>query len=273
MTNIFPLNYSTKTTPDGTDVVWSSDAVTNFNLTISSIALYTLTNATTDDLYEWSVNKYYTTARVEADTIWKADKNNVLELDNTTPYTPTLDYHPVTKDYVDNMSIPYASETQAWVVEKATITETMNWTANKYPDASSIRSVYTPRSYTAPISLTGGWNGSFSITHSLWVIPSSVTIYILNTTTDTEWIRPIWFASSILWGSITNSGVKLGTTWNIDSTISNWFYQVITDDSPLETYYFSVTWLHTTSITISRRLTGTNPSDAPTIDALIQINY
>ena len=34
-----------------------------------------------------------------ADT--KADKVNVLELDNTTPYVPTLDYHPATKQYVD----------------------------------------------------------------------------------------------------------------------------------------------------------------------------
>lgn len=32
----------------------------------------------------------------------KADKNNVLELDNTDSYTPTLDYHPATKKYVDD---------------------------------------------------------------------------------------------------------------------------------------------------------------------------
>ncbi len=104
MSNIFPTNYDPKTTPDGTDVVWSSDAVTNFNLTISSIALYTLTNATTDDLDEWSVNKYYTEARVDANStvVSKANKSNVIEKDSTTPYTPTLDTHPVNKGYVDN---------------------------------------------------------------------------------------------------------------------------------------------------------------------------
>jgi hypothetical protein len=31
----------------------------------------------------------------------KADKSNVLELDNTTPFTPTADNHPATKAYVD----------------------------------------------------------------------------------------------------------------------------------------------------------------------------
>ena len=109
MTNIFPTDYSTKWTPDWTDVVWSSDAVTNFNLTIASIALYTLTNSDTDSLSEWVTNLYYTEARVTSNTtvVWlwntKADKTNVLELDNTTPYTPTLPYHPVTKDYSDNM--------------------------------------------------------------------------------------------------------------------------------------------------------------------------
>ena len=41
-----------------------------------------------------------TAAREAADSL-KADKSNVLELDNTTPFTPTTDYHPATKAYVD----------------------------------------------------------------------------------------------------------------------------------------------------------------------------
>jgi len=32
----------------------------------------------------------------------KANKDNVLQLDNTTPYVPTADYHPSTKKYVDD---------------------------------------------------------------------------------------------------------------------------------------------------------------------------
>lgn len=34
----------------------------------------------------------------------KADKVNVLEKDNTTPYSPTADYHPATKAYVDSLT-------------------------------------------------------------------------------------------------------------------------------------------------------------------------
>ena len=43
---------------------------------------------------------YYAT-KAYADT--KADKSNVLELDNTTAYTPSEDYHPATKKYVDDV--------------------------------------------------------------------------------------------------------------------------------------------------------------------------
>lgn len=44
---------------------------------------------------------YYATKEY-ADT--KADKVNVLELNNTIPYEPTEDYHPTTKKYVDTLS-------------------------------------------------------------------------------------------------------------------------------------------------------------------------
>jgi hypothetical protein len=34
----------------------------------------------------------------------KADKTNVLQLNNTTPFDPTSDYHPATKKYVDSLT-------------------------------------------------------------------------------------------------------------------------------------------------------------------------
>ena len=43
---------------------------------------------------------YYAT-KAEVDT--KADKDNVLQLDNTVAYIPTQDYHPATKEYVDSL--------------------------------------------------------------------------------------------------------------------------------------------------------------------------
>lgn len=121
---VFPTWYTSKAIPDWTDVVWSSDAIINFNLTVASIALYTMTNNSTTDLLE-GTNLYYTEARVTANTtvVAKADKTNVLELDNAAVYTPTADYHPATKKYVDDNPVPSATETSEWIVERATDAE------------------------------------------------------------------------------------------------------------------------------------------------------
>lgn len=47
----------------------------------------------------------YSTSEVDADLALKADKSNVLQLDNTATYTPSSNYHPATKKYVDDNSI------------------------------------------------------------------------------------------------------------------------------------------------------------------------
>ena len=58
----------------------------------------TVLHSANSTLFNGQPASYYATKEY-ADT--KADKVNVLELDNTTPYVPTLDYHPATKQYVD----------------------------------------------------------------------------------------------------------------------------------------------------------------------------
>lgn len=106
------------------------------------------TDRTTDNLTEWATNLYLNETNLwNSTTIQnlqndKADKSNVLELDNTTAYIPTADYHPATKNYVDNMSIPLATETTPWIVEKATTTEVEDGAADKYPDAQSVYNTY-----------------------------------------------------------------------------------------------------------------------------------
>jgi len=131
MWNVFPDNFTTKTTPVAWDKVMGYDSVSleNKNLTVDWIATTAFSDRTTDNLIEWT-NEYYTEAKVTANTtvVWKADKTNVLELDNTTPFTPTADYHPVTKKYLDDSPYPTASETVAWIVEIATDTEVSTWT-------------------------------------------------------------------------------------------------------------------------------------------------
>ena len=112
--NIFPTNYTEKAIPDWTDVVWSSDAVINFNLTVASIALYTLTNADTDDLSEWTTNLYASETNLWNSTIIQAkqDVSNlssdmVADVWSTTKYPSVL----ATQNAIDNYSLPDATET------------------------------------------------------------------------------------------------------------------------------------------------------------------
>jgi hypothetical protein len=46
-------------------------------------------------------------SKLDTDTAFglKADKSDVLQLDNTTPYTPTASTHPATKGYVDGLAV------------------------------------------------------------------------------------------------------------------------------------------------------------------------
>lgn len=127
---IVPTWYTNKATPVDNDSLWGydSEAVENKNFLFSAIQTYVLNWLTTTDVSEWT-NLYYTDARVDANSTvtWKADKTNVLELDNTTVYTPTLDYHPVTKKYVDEQPSPDASETVKGIAEIANATEASAW--------------------------------------------------------------------------------------------------------------------------------------------------
>ena len=82
----------------GTSQPWSdvpnTDAVTSINGMLGNVIL------TAEEIpfgAESDVDEEL--KRLETD---KADKDNVLELDNTTAYTPTADYHPCTKAYTDS---------------------------------------------------------------------------------------------------------------------------------------------------------------------------
>lgn len=135
MSNIFPTNYTDKWSASASDKVWASDTVTNFNITVDEIGDRNFFDRTTSNLLEWS-NLYYTDTRVanapavsaiESDISDiqsdKADKTNVLELNNTTPYTPTADYHPATKKWVEDQPYPQASTTTEGIIEQATTAE------------------------------------------------------------------------------------------------------------------------------------------------------
>ncbi len=139
----FPTWYTDKTTLTAWDKVFWYDSETgtpsidwNKNFTLLSIYNYIISTISTTDVTEWD-NLYYTEARVTANStvvgLWtnvntRALKTNVLELDNTTSYTPTADYHPVTKKFLEDQPYPNATTSQKWVVELATDAEALAWT-------------------------------------------------------------------------------------------------------------------------------------------------
>lgn len=115
--SVVPTWYPNKTTPVDNDSLWGYDSVwiANVNFLFSSIKNYLTNSITTTDIDEWD-NLYYTETRVQwsPSLALKADKTKVLELDNTTPYVPTLSTHPATKGYVDGLVVPTkASQSEA----------------------------------------------------------------------------------------------------------------------------------------------------------------
>jgi hypothetical protein len=215
--NIFPTNYSTKATPDWTDVVWSSDAVTNFNLTIASIALYTLTNSTTDDVVEWTTNLYYTTARVTTDTAWKADKTNVLEKDNTTAYTPTEDYHPATKLYVDWMwtNINWLTQKTNPVDADEFIIYDSVWLENKKTTLWNIKTELE-NLYVFP------WNTTTY--YSQWSVSVPLSWQTFSYTFTKSWTYKVSYSISQSWA---------GSWWNFSIDIDSNIYPIWSTDSIL----------------------------------------
>jgi len=121
--SVVPTWYPNKAAPVDNDSLWGYDSewVANANFTLLALLWYFTSNITTSDISEWT-NLYYTEDRVTANStvVWlgntKADKTNVLELDNTDAYTPTADTHPATKGYVDNQWININ-----WLTEESAI--------------------------------------------------------------------------------------------------------------------------------------------------------
>ena len=109
MTNIFPTDYPNKPTADTNDVMFASDWVTNFNLSVWNVATRAFQNKTTTDLAEWT-NLYYTDARTLAVAVgldWDDTINDVKTFTSSPIVpTPTTDTQVANKAYVDAQGIP-----------------------------------------------------------------------------------------------------------------------------------------------------------------------
>jgi hypothetical protein len=87
----------------------------------------------------------------------KADKSNVLELDNTTPFTPDADYEPSTKKYVDDgLALKAIKPTN-----EATATDGQFLRSNG-DGTSTFEDVIVASALTANVNITVGSGGNYS---------------------------------------------------------------------------------------------------------------
>ena len=210
MSNIFPTSYyPAKDILIDWDIVWGYDSawIINRNFLLSAIKAYVLTGITTSEVAE-GTNLYHTEARVTSNAtvvaLWadKAAKTNVLELDNTTVFTPTADYHPSTKKYVDDSGTNING-----ITEEPAIT---SWDKLIFYDASAA----TNRS----IDYTDLFKSSFNIVPWSNLLASSdvITVNFTNTAyekkkeieVDLAWTYSISF-------SLYNNNSSGGATWRI----------------------------------------------------------
>lgn len=87
------------------DTITDSDDITqgSTNLFLTSAERTKLTNISGTNTGDQDISGISTNAsNISTLDTNKADKSNVLELDNTDTFTPTADYHPATKKYVDD---------------------------------------------------------------------------------------------------------------------------------------------------------------------------
>lgn len=93
-----------------------------------------------DTLDDTSTSKALTAAQGKALEDKKADRDDVLLKDNTSAYTPSSDYNPATKKYVDSHVPPAATTSQAGVVK---LNNTVNSTSTtEAATANAVRLAY-----------------------------------------------------------------------------------------------------------------------------------
>ena len=137
--------------------------------------------------------------RLETD---KADKDNVLELDNTTAYTPTADYHPCTKAYTDSglatkadvASLSSNNIVNDSEVDGEDITDALNTLKNETDEVLNFTPTnYTPTEQTLKGYFEGLDDGLENYTKTYTTMPTAnadnlgETIQYLGTTTASSY--------------------------------------------------------------------------------------
>lgn len=171
---IFPTWYTDKALPIWADKVMWYDSVANDNknITLDWITTFVFSAKSTSDLIEWT-NLYHTTARVEAIALSKT---------NTTTYTPTSQYHPSTKGYVDGLVAWITGEVRLWT----TTTAPASWLISDW--AAISRTTYA--NLFAIIWTTywvWDWTTTFNIPNLTGKIPVGKNAWTFSTLWGTWW--------------------------------------------------------------------------------------
>lgn len=228
----------------------------NKNFLLSSLWSAIFWSRTTADVPE-GTNLYYTDSRVDSNTTVtsKADKTNVLELNNTTPFTPTLQYHPVTKDYADTMTIPDSTNIVKGKIRISTDAESDTWTDEltcinpkqlkdrqfsttegqvilKEESDATVTTVYTHSLWVTPKSIRFDmFKGTNLTCHWIYdgnnnklIMPNTSTT---NITSNTHSIRSATWSSHQLWAVTAVTSTNFSITWTSVSSPSSWNMAVL----------------------------------------------
>ncbi len=158
----FPTDTPLKGTPDGADFLLIADSVdgqvskrTTMQSVIDQVILGVGMDTKADKVNVLELDNlttyiptssYHPTTKLYVDTLLtgKADKVNVLELDNSTYYLPTTDYHPSTRVYVDD--------------SVSTLSDSI--TANEFSISEHEADVSNPHTVTLTQASAGGGAGA-----------------------------------------------------------------------------------------------------------------
>ena len=257
---VFPTWYTDKGSADNTDKVWASDNSTNFNITVWEIGDRNFTDKSTSDLSE-GTNLFYTEDRVNWNVtvvgLWntKADKTNVLEKDNTTSFTPTQDFHPATKKYVDDSWTNITG-----LVEEAWITDWdeliyYNWVNNVKIDYTDLRESilsdwHRTSTETGTLDMSDtAWN--YTIAHWLAKIPKKITFIF-----DKWWDSFVTLVYWTNWATVNYSWILQDTSNNL-SLNTGYLIRQITNNAPLEYIELNISSVNTANINIARTVNWT----------------
>lgn len=181
-------------------------------------AVWIKTSLTIDELWSMaleSTTDYYT--KTETDNLLdnKVGKSNVLEKDNTTTFTPTADYHPATKKYVDDnawgggwgWNWPILSAVIAWEITIWTVIEMpVSKAITAWTFRVSLKTLPTGADVIVKLYKNGVEDASVTIATN-----ASVTNWLYQWT-DTTFVSGSYVAWDVLRVAITQIGSTLTGT-------------------------------------------------------------